>query len=47
MSKLAVTKIETGDTITPLTITTGNATSGFIKLESANSNIVLNGNVTI
>ena len=47
MSKLAVTQIETGDTVTPLTITTGNATSGLIKVESANSNILFNGNVII
>ena len=47
MSKLAVAQIETGDALTPLTITTGNATSGFIKVESANSNIVFTGDVII
>lgn len=47
MSKLAVTQIETADTVTPLTITTGNNTSGSIKVESANSDIVLTGNATL
>lgn len=42
MSKLSVTQIETKDAITPLTLITGNASAGFIKLEAANSSVSIN-----
>lgn len=46
MSKLIVTQIETADTVTPLTITTGNTgVSGSIVLRSSNNDILLGGNV--
>ena len=48
MSKLSVTQIDTADTHTPLTITTGNnVTSGSIKVQSSNNDIVLTGNIII
>lgn len=44
MSTLSVTTIKTESGTTPLTITTGNNTSGIIKVESANTDILVTGN---
>lgn len=43
MSTLSVTRITTGDADTPLIFTTGNTTSGAIKVEAANAEVVLFG----
>jgi len=43
MSTLSVSQITTGDNTTPLLFTTGNGTSGFIKVETANDQILFSG----
>lgn len=47
MSTLSVTKITTGDELTPLSFTTGNNNSGSIKVEAANGDVVFFGNARI
>lgn len=44
MSRLTVSTINTENSTTPLVITTGNSSSGFIKVESGNTDIVFSGN---
>ncbi len=43
MSTLSVSQITTSDNTTPLLFTTGNASSGFIKVQSANDEILFSG----
>jgi hypothetical protein len=43
MSRLTVSRIDTENSTTPLTITTGNNSSGFIKVETANDQVVFSG----
>ena len=43
MSTLSISQITTGDNTTPLLFTTGNASSGFIKVQSANDEILFSG----
>jgi len=47
MSTLTVTNVNTGSNSTPLNIATGGTFGGSIKLESANSNIIMSGNVSM
>jgi hypothetical protein len=44
MSKLTVSLINTENDTTPLVLSTGNTLSGFIKVETANSDLVFSGN---
>lgn len=43
MSTISVSRITSGDVDTPLIFTTGNTTSGSIKVEAANAEVVLFG----
>ena len=45
MSKLSVTQIETRDSSTPLTLSTGNTIGGFIKIEAANDIITVSDTI--
>jgi hypothetical protein len=44
MSKLTVSVINTENDTTPLVLSTGNTLSGFIKVETSNSDVVFSGN---
>lgn len=45
MSTISVAEVTTENSTTPLNIGTGNSSAGFIKLEAANSDILLSGSV--